>query len=130
MGRLVVWATVICAQCAVEFRTKPCDVRSGRRFCSRACAGLASGAINGHMMRGNQFAFLGDQAGRMAMHYRARLLTKDIAQCNRCPALAQLTHHRDGNPRNNVPDNLERLCRRCHIAHHRPELEAAKAGAA
>lgn len=25
-------------------------------------------------------------------------------------------HHRDGNPRNNDPDNLVALCRRCHLS--------------
>ena len=27
-------------------------------------------------------------------------------------------HHKDGNPRNNSPDNLETLCRECHDKEH------------
>lgn len=29
-------------------------------------------------------------------------------------------HHKDHNHRNNSPENLERICRRCHVREHRP----------
>jgi hypothetical protein len=62
----------------------------------------------------------------MAMYYRARQLTADVRDCQRCDAAAQVTHHRDENPRNNTPTNLERLCRPCHVAHHRAQVLDAK----
>lgn len=123
MGRPVVWATLVCERCQQPFRTKPCKVTAGRRFCSVGCRSLA---LPPPIRYGNQDTFRGDAAGRQAMHWRARKLTRHIVQCNRCPAKATLTHHVDENPRNNDLANLERLCRRCHITHHRPKLEAAK----
>jgi hypothetical protein len=48
-----------------------------------------------------------------------------IDRCKRCEAQAEVTHHIDENPWNNAPSNLERLCRSCHIEHHRPGLIAA-----
>ncbi len=77
-------------------------------------------------MVGNQFAFLGNQGGRMAMYYRARQLTVAITDCQMCGAQAEVTHHVDENWRNNDRGNLQRLCRRCHIAHHRSKLLTAK----
>ena len=51
--------------------------------------------------------------------YRARTITEKT-QCERCPNTANLdVHHRDGDPLNNDPSNLEVLCRSCHIRHHR-----------
>lgn len=120
MGRPVVWTTLVCPQCGATFTTKPCKARHGRRFCSVACR---SQAHPPPVKRGNQHAFRGDQAKRMALYYRARQLTKHIPQCNRCDAPAQVTHHRDENWRNNALENLERLCRRCHVAHHEPALD-------
>jgi 5-methylcytosine-specific restriction endonuclease McrA len=35
--------------------------------------------------------------------------------CEKCPAPGIDRHHRDGNPGNNVPENLMVLCRRCHM---------------
>lgn len=41
-------------------------------------------------------------------------------ECRRCGYTGGCTvHHRDGDPLNNAPENLEWLCRRCHdIEHH------------
>lgn len=123
MARPVVWAPLRCPQCQCEFQVKPCDVRAGRRFCSVTCRTLACPPPR---RPGNQHAFRGDAAGRQAMHYRARQLTKGTDVCQRCPRAAQVTHHRDGNPRNNALSNLERLCRRCHVNHHRADLQQAR----
>lgn len=55
----------------------------------------------------------------MAVHYHARLLLPD-GSCEICGSNKNVdVHHKDGNPQNNSLDNLQRLCRSCHIkAHH------------
>jgi hypothetical protein len=40
------------------------------------------------------------------------------AACERCGVPAEVRHHRDENPRNNVPENVAFLCRACHMKHH------------
>jgi hypothetical protein len=40
--------------------------------------------------------------------------------CVRCPLPAAVHHHRDENPLNNAPENIELLCRACHASHHNP----------
>lgn len=123
VGRPVVWSHLMCESCGVIFRVKPCMVRRGRRFCSVTCRHLLCPPPS---QFGNRHAWKGNDAGRNAMHYRARLLTESIPTCQRCGSRAQLTHHIDENPWNNTPENLERLCRRCHIAHHRAALDRGR----
>ncbi len=123
MGRPTVWVVMRCARCKREFKTKPCLMHKGRRFCSAVCR---SAALPPPKQIGNLNAFRGDGVCRSALHYRARKVTKNITDCNRCGRKAEITHHADENPSNNVHSNLERLCRRCHINHHRHQLEAGK----
>jgi len=42
------------------------------------------------------------------------------------PPLVLEVHHRDGNPANSDPDNLQRLCRRCHQKQHRSDRAEAE----
>lgn len=45
-----------------------------------------------------------------------------LTQCNRCGAKEDLhRHHRDRNRLNNEPDNVEILCRACHVSEHMEE---------
>lgn len=50
----------------------------------------------------------------------ARRLYPDLERCERCGATSQEKrlerHHRDGNPFNNSPTNIQPVCRRCHMA--------------
>lgn len=39
----------------------------------------------------------------------------DIAQCEHCGDKAIDRHYKDRNTKNNAPDNIQRLCRRCHM---------------
>jgi len=51
-----------------------------------------------------------------AGHRRARVLYPDLGPCERCklkPAVER--HHVDGNTLNNAPNNIQKLCRRCHM---------------
>lgn len=57
---------------------------------------------------------------------RAAALIRAHHRCERCGSTGQLVvHHRDGHARGRAAhrlSNLEVVCRRCHIAYHRPEL--------
>jgi hypothetical protein len=58
------------------------------------------------------------QLARNTLHRRAQ---RDFAAtaCNRCGTTDKLVrHHKDENPANNVPENIEILCRACHARHH------------
>jgi hypothetical protein len=116
-----VWAQFVCHVCGNTRRVKPSKAKR-LQTCSKSCANRRPKSFllgNAHAMREN--------AGRAAMGYRARRITGYFGHdCERCGKPAELVHHRDGNPRNNDPANHERLCRRCHITHHREELLARR----
>ena len=57
----------------------------------------------------------GDQILATSGRLRARRYFKLPSKCQRCPAKASDRHHRDGNPLNNDPSNIEFLCRSCHM---------------
>ena len=60
--------------------------------------------------------------------YHARNI-KGPGSCERCGKPDALdVHHRDENPLNNSPENLERLCRGCHTRHHRPTISCSVCG--
>jgi hypothetical protein len=46
---------------------------------------------------------------------RALKLYRNIGPCTRCGAEKSERHHVDGNTKNNVPENIAILCRRCHL---------------
>lgn len=56
----------------------------------------------------------GDLASAPAGRYRARGRYK-LGNCERCWKKAVDRHHKDGNPLNNDPSNIRRLCRDCHM---------------
>jgi len=78
-----------------------------RKFCDQRCMG------SNFDKRHSQ------DVGSSTAHYHARKLVPK-GPCNRCgkPAATDV-HHKDGNYLNNSPDNLERICRSCHILEHR-----------
>jgi len=55
----------------------------------------------------------------MTVHYHARN-TLPSGCCEICGSQKNVdVHHKDGNPQNNDPLNLMRLCRSCHLKQHR-----------
>ena len=63
---------------------------------------------------------------------RREILNRDGWRCQRCGRPGALeVHHVDGDPGNNDPDNLQAVCRPCHIDLHRspvaPEVAAWQA---
>ena len=80
-----------------------------RKFCNQRCM---SRSFRGRWKEGVIPA-----EGR----YRARTLVGKEA-CERCGGVRSLdVHHRDQDPLNNDPANLEVLCRSCHVKAHRPK---------
>lgn len=62
----------------------------------------------------DHYAWKGDAASDV--HKRRRVTNPRIwGPCELCGAKGVDRHHRDGNPGNNVPENLQVLCRRCHM---------------
>lgn len=55
-----------------------------------------------------------------------RKIKAHIDKCERCPSTKNLlTHHKDRNRYNNAPENLERLCKKCHQKEHRLDRDAS-----
>jgi hypothetical protein len=64
----------------------------------------------------------GDEAKPYSGHARAQRRFTISDKCNRCEKNAQIRHHIDENPLNNVESNIEFLCRSCHLKHHRSAM--------
>ena len=95
-----------------------CQCGCGRRTAlarqSSATRGDVKGTpvryLRGHNGKGGAAT---PQAGRL----RAEKLYP-LGPCERCDQLGTLRHHRDENPLNNEPENVEILCHRCHAKAH------------
>ena len=106
-----------CAFCGTRLERK--RFRSGvlesmlsfnrRKYCDMKCAGKAH-AEKPHTGK-----------SWMAVHYHARKIVPP-GPCVLCgKPNASDVHHKDGNPQNNNPNNLIRLCRSCHTRIHHPK---------
>ena len=91
-----------------------------RKFCDERCASLR--------LVGSWKPDAQPKEGR----YRARTLVQKVA-CDRCCSRKNLdVHHRNHDPLDNRPANLEVLCRGCHLresyamGHHRPTWQGRK----
>lgn len=116
-----------CERCAVVFSF----YRNGvavRRFCSHDCS-----TANSHGRKqspewvaqrkkfgADHHAWKGDSISRRSGRSRALRWFTDIGPCVDCGASDKRVerHHRDENPINNDPSNIEALCRSCHLARH------------
>lgn len=58
--------------------------------------------------------WLGDAASDNGGRQRAQKAFQ-LGPCARCGKPGHDRHHKDGNTKNNSPDNVEVLCRRCHM---------------
>lgn len=101
-----------CQQCGspLSRKTKEC-IRDflQRMYCDRLCAGAARAA---RPKRTTDPSLL---------RRRARELVPP-GPCEECGAPSgRDVHHRDGDHANNARANLQRLCRSCHMRHHRPK---------
>lgn len=58
-------------------------------------------------------------AGWMTEHWHARKICPP-GPCVKCGAVKAEVHHKNDDWKDRRPENLERLCRSCHIKEHRP----------
>ena len=108
-GRVTTMVSRICENCRSKFSITIHDSkRIGkryRRFCSRRCSKL--GALNPRW-KGSDVT---PEAGR----HRARRRYVTVGPCRICGNPKAERHHKDGNTLNNDPDNIDIVCRRCHM---------------
>ncbi len=90
--------------------------KSGRLFCSRKCT---NEAISKRLIRTGKARQL--VATPAAGNARARRDFPD-APCEICGVFPAQRHHKDGNPLNNVRENIAMLCPKHHIHADRLEL--------
>lgn len=79
-----------------------------QKYCNQVC--MAKGLM------GRRKAILSERRMRELAHLKVG------GECERCGAKGKSldVHHLDDNPRNNSPENLFTLCRRCHMKAHNP----------
>ena len=61
------------------------------------------------------YAWQADAVSEKGGRKRALRLYPEIGPCIKCGATKAERHHKDGNTANNAPENIEGLCRRCHM---------------
>lgn len=80
---------------------------SRRRFCNRACMGEHKAKRPAEV-----------RAKARGRYYAQQMIA--ASQCELCETMENLIrHHRDENPTNNDPSNLQVLCRPCHNSLHK-----------
>lgn len=93
-----------CAACAKYWRTRGAERPVGAVDLRRIFAVRAE----------NHPAWRGDVARDETKRARAQR-AYSLAACESCGKKATDRHHIDGDPGNNAPENVARLCRRCHM---------------
>ena len=127
--------SIICINC--EKRHIMVCPDCGRKFCRRShgqkwcplCAKVNTqknwkvARLNREPTRGygrggeHNGGWKGGISGKWARHHK-----KDKCEGRRCNATEGLeVHHKDENPRNNIPENLQTLCKKCHDKTHMRE---------
>jgi len=110
-----------CAYCGAALARRADEYPSRfsrRKYCNRSCFAAAERA-KGIAKRSPD-----------SVRYNSRLsCTTPPGPCARCGSPnASDVHPRDGDHRNEAPENLARICRRCHIQIHHPRASCAICG--
>lgn len=96
-----------CPVCGDQFRVT--GGSHGKKSCGKK-------ACTSELM--SRAGFQGDNVTPHGARGRAKKV-KPIDQCERCGSEEQIErHHRDRDPYNNTPENVEVLCKPCHVAEH------------
>ena len=61
------------------------------------------------------YAWKGNDINDFGARERARRLYPSIGPCVLCGNAKSQRHHKDGNPRNNAPENIIIVCMKCHM---------------
>ena len=110
----------ICAQCGGEIQRRGSTVK----FCSHDCYAThikgkpldpSVAATRTYLYGPKHPGWKGDAISVKGGRRRALRLYPEIGPCIRCSSVKAERHHKDGNTANNSPDNIEALCRRCHM---------------
>lgn len=98
-----------CGVCGKLVKRKKSEIsasKSGQVFCSTSCsASRQKGKDNGNYKNGTG-------------SYRRAVEIKKCYFCDYSEPKVLIVHHKDGNRKNNEPDNLVVLCRNCHREVH------------
>ena len=121
MAKIVRRAPLRCQHCGGAIRRPGLTVK----YCSIVCRGAA---IKGKPLapeivaaravpKGEaHYRWHGDSVSVRGGRNRALRAFVGIGPCVRCGAKKAERHHKDGDTANNAADNIEVLCRRCHMA--------------
>lgn len=113
-----------CAYCGKKLERKRFEngrledfaVFKKRKYCNIECMGKAKLNIGYHPEQSNRSA-------RTSARKIMETIIKPEYKCAICGRTDKKldVHHKDGNCKNNNPDNLILLCRSCHNKHHHPK---------
>lgn len=99
-----------CRACGKWFTRKKCN-RSTQKFCGHPCRISVCLRTKYGSDHPN---WKGDLAKNDAKRTRAQRRYQ-LTDCERCGKRGTERHHKDENPGNNEPSNIQILCRRCHM---------------
>lgn len=113
---------VYCDQCGKKIWRAPAQLKrpkSGKFFCSKSCQTLWR---NKFYSGSNHPFWKGGIRSYRDKYKKILLKAKVLPVCSRCSynnEIVLAVHHKDGNRKNNNPENLEWLCRNCHYLIHK-----------
>lgn len=117
-------ADFLCETCGIRVIKYQAPSHGVPRFCSRTCrckAFIGSKQTEEHISRRIKSGeshqnWKGDDITDRSGRSRALRLFTDIGPCVVCGDLKAERHHEDGNTRNNTPENIKAMCRKCHMS--------------
>lgn len=99
-----------CLWCGDEFEARVTDINRGwAKCCSHSCAAKLSNSLR---PEGKSRSKTRQRARNIYMKHNG------LPTCQHCGAIPADVHHMDEDVNNNDLDNLQALCRSCHIKYH------------